>query len=391
MNHIVTLFIQLATRLEEGSNASNEKDVLKLYEDDSSTGFSSTSKYKKKLNKVVGTERKYRSNGASSLNGSFDYGDDASDREIRRRLSRLNKRSFDSGSDTSDDPDRFEDSKSVSESTISDTESEKSEGRMWQSKSNGDIIPEDSFDSMVDDREWGARMTKASLVPPVTRKYEVIDHYVIVADEDEVKRKMQVSLPEDYVEKFHAQKNGTEESDMELPEVKDYKPRKQLGSEVLEQEVYGIDPYTHNLLLDSMPDEMDWPLTDKHVFIEDVLLRTLNKKVRQFTGSGSTPMVYTLRPVIEEIQDLAEDNGDFRTIRMCQSLLRAIDSRADDKYVAYRKVLFHLLVHKRNLFLFPCNFMMLTLQLFAVYWFPLIRVLEWSVTKIVVLGKMILL
>lgn len=391
MNHIVTLFIQLATRLEEGSKASNEKDVLKLYEDDSSTGFSSTSKYKKKLNKVVGTERKYRSNGASSLNGSFDYGDDASDREIRRRLSRLNKRSFDSGSDTSDDPDRFEDSKSVSESTISDTESEKSEGRMWQSKSNGDIIPEDSFDSMVDDREWGARMTKASLVPPVTRKYEVIDHYVIVADEDEVKRKMQVSLPEDYVEKFHAQKNGTEESDMELPEVKDYKPRKQLGSEVLEQEVYGIDPYTHNLLLDSMPDEMDWPLTDKHVFIEDVLLRTLNKKVRQFTGSGSTPMVYTLRPVIEEIQDLAEDNGDFRTIRMCQSLLRAIDSRADDKYVAYRKVLFHLLVHKRNLFLFPCNFMMLTLQLFAVYWFPLIRVLEWSVTKIVVLGKMILL
>ncbi|GJR70490.1 hypothetical protein Tco_0016555, partial [Tanacetum coccineum] len=35
-----------------------------------------------------------------------------------------------------------------------------------------------------------------------------------------------------------------EESDLDFSEVKDYKPRKQLGDEVIEQEVYGIDPYT---------------------------------------------------------------------------------------------------------------------------------------------------
>ena len=56
----------------------------------------------------------------------------------------------------------------------------------------------------------GACMTKASLVPPVTRKYEVIDQYVIVADEEDVQRKMRVSLPEDYAEKLYAQKSGTE-------------------------------------------------------------------------------------------------------------------------------------------------------------------------------------
>ncbi|KAL6982640.1 adenylate kinase [Sarracenia purpurea var. burkii] len=47
--------------------------------------------------------------------------------------------------------------------------------------------------------------------------------------EDEVKRKMRVSLPDDYADKLSAQRNGMEESDMEIPEVKDYKPRKQLG------------------------------------------------------------------------------------------------------------------------------------------------------------------
>ncbi|KAI8011171.1 Histone-lysine N-methyltransferase ATXR3 [Camellia lanceoleosa] len=44
----------------------------------------------------------------------------------------------------------------------------------------------------------------------------------------EVKRKMWVSLPVDYTEKLCAQRNGTEESDMEIPEFKDYKPGKQL-------------------------------------------------------------------------------------------------------------------------------------------------------------------
>ncbi|EXC23165.1 putative histone-lysine N-methyltransferase [Morus notabilis] len=339
MSRIITLFNQLALRLDGGSKPSHEKDeMLKLGEDDSSSGFSSTYKYKKKLNKGV-TERKYmnRSNGTSSLNGGLDYGEDASDREIRRRLSKLNKKPSDSESETSDDPDRSSEYSNSSESTTSESESDKSEVRTWQSGAGGYFSPDEGLDSMTDDREWGARMTKASLVPPVTRKYEVVDEYVIVADEDDVRRKMQVSLPDDYIEKLNAQKNGIEESDMELPEVKDYKPRKQLGREVIEQEVYGIDPYTHNLLLDSMPEELDWPLLEKHVFIEDVLLRNLNKKVRHFTGTGNTPMMYPLQPVIEEIQDSAEEDGDIQTIRLCQGILRAIDSRTDDKYVAYRK------------------------------------------------------
>ncbi|PON51932.1 F-box domain containing protein [Trema orientale] len=339
MNHIITLFIQLATSLEGGSKSSHERDeMFKLYEDDTFSGLSSSSKYKKKLNKVV-SERKYvsRSNGTSLLNGGLDYGEAASDREIRRRLSKLNKKSMDSESETSDDPDRSSEySKSGSESSTSDTESDRSESQTWHSRADGYLTPDEGLDSTTDDREWGARMTKASLVPPVTRKYEVIDQYVVVADEDDVKRKMQVSLPDDYIEKLSAQKNGTEESDMELPEVKDYKPRKQLGDEVIEQEVYGIDPYTHNLLLDSMPEELDWTLLEKHVFIEDVLLRTLNKQVRHFTGTGNTPMIYPLQPVIKEILESAE-NGDIRTVRMCQGILKAINSRLDDKYVAYRK------------------------------------------------------
>ena len=109
-----------------------------------------------------------------------------------------------------------------------------------------------------------------------------------------MKRKMQVSLPDDYVQKLNSQKNGTEESDMELPEVKDYKPRKMLGDEFIEQEVYGIDPYRHNLLLDSMTEDFDWPLGEKHMFIEDVLLRTLNKQVRRYTGNHNR-MKFRLR------------------------------------------------------------------------------------------------
>ncbi|EOX99202.1 hypothetical protein QUC31_014751 [Theobroma cacao] len=344
MNRIITLFIQLATRLEEGAKitSSYERDeLLKSWKDDSPAGFS---KYKKKLGKAV-TERKYmnKSNGTSFANGGFDYGEYASDREIRKRLSKLNRKSLDSESETSDELDRSsEDGKSESEidSTASDTESDvdfRPEGRSGESRGDGYFIADDSLDSMADDREWGARMTKVSLVPPVTRKYEVIDQYVIVADEEDVRRKMQVSLPEDYAEKLNAQKTGTEELDMELPEVKDYKPRKQLGDEVLEQEVYGIDPFTHNLLLDSMPEELEWPLVDKQYFIEDVLLRTLNKQVRHFTGTGNTPMMYPLQPVLDDIKRVAEADCDIRTMRMCQGILKAIDARPDDNYVAYRK------------------------------------------------------
>ncbi|XP_050381962.1 histone-lysine N-methyltransferase ATXR3 [Argentina anserina] len=339
MNHIINLFIQLATRLEGASKSSDARDeLIKSWEDDTFAGVSSASKIKKKLIKT--SERKLRSNGGSFLNGSLDDGEYASDREIRRRLSKLNKKPMDSESETSDDLDRSSvDDKSNSESTASDTESDLESGSKIQpgQSTDGCLVHDEGIDSMTDDREWGARMTKSSLVPPVTRKYEVIHEYVIVSNEEDVKRKMQVSLPDDYVAKLTSQKNGTEESDLDLPEVKDYKPRKLLGDEVLEQEVYGIDPYSHNLLLDSMPEELDWPLLEKHLFIEDVLLCTLNKQVRHFTGTGTTPMSYPLRPVVEDILKTADHDSDIRTVRMCQGILKAIDSRPDDKYVAYRK------------------------------------------------------
>ncbi|KAK1388983.1 Histone-lysine N-methyltransferase ATXR3 [Heracleum sosnowskyi] len=337
MNHIITLFIRLATSLDGGSKAFHERDQLtKILRDESPPGFCSASSKFKKINKL--SERKYtmRSNGSSFINGAPDNGDYASDGEIKRHLSKLNKRSIDSGSETSDGSSE----ETETDSTTSSSESElgfESEGRRRESSRDDFSNTEDGFETFADDREWGARMTKASLVPPVTRKYEVIDHYVIVADQEEVERKMQVSLPDEYKEKLDAQKNGTEESDMEIPEVKDYKPRKQLGDEVLEQEVYGIDPYTHNLLLDSMPDESDWPLSDKHVFIEDMLLRTLNRQARSFTGTENTPMKYSLEPVIEDILKSSKEEHDIRTVRVCQYMLNSIKKRPEDNYVAYRK------------------------------------------------------
>ena len=33
-----------------------------------------------------------------------------------------------------------------------------------------------------------------------------------------------------------------------------------------------------------------------------------------------------------------EEDCDVRMVKMCQGILKAIDSRPDDKYVAYRKV-----------------------------------------------------
>ncbi|KAL8228458.1 hypothetical protein R6Q57_016042 [Mikania cordata] len=338
MNHIINLFIRLATSLDDRSKFSIEKDaMMKNWKDDPPPGFSSAPSKSKKVNR----ERKYagRSSG-SFINGGTEHGHYASDREIKKRLSRLNRKSMDFESDTSDDRSRSsEETETDSESSSSDSDSDldtRSASTPGESRSgDGYVSADDGFDSLVDDREWGARMTKASLVPPVTRKYEVIDHYVIVTDHENVQRKMQVTLPEDYSEKLVSQKNGTEESD--IPEVKDYKPRKQLEDEVIEQEVYGIDPYTHNLLLDTMPEESDWQLLDKHVFIEDVLLRTLNKQVRAFTGTGNTPMKYPLKLVIEDILKSAKEDHDTRTSELCQYMLKAMSNRPDDNYVAYRK------------------------------------------------------
>ncbi|GAB4859487.1 hypothetical protein Ancab_010954 [Ancistrocladus abbreviatus] len=335
MNHIVALFIKLATRLEESLKMALNGDEMTRTLKDDCTGTSKS----KKHSKIV-TERKFmnRSNDISIANGTSDHVGYASDREIGRRLSKLYKKSLDSGSESSDE---FEESSddvvSDNGSTASDSENELDTRLESGTVDSTDacFIADEGVDKMTDEREWGARMTMASLVPPVTRKYEIIDQYVIVADEEEVRRKMLVSLPDDYDEKVQAQKNGTEESD--IPEVKEFKPRKLLGGEVIEQEVYGIDPYTHNLLLDSMPQNVDWLPPEKHVFIEDVLLRTLNKQVRHFTSTGNTPMMYPLKPVIVEILETAEKECDMRTLKLCEALLEAIDSRPKDNYVAYRK------------------------------------------------------
>ena len=131
-------------------------------------------------------------------------------------------------------------------------------------------LSEDETDNLI----WGARMTKAAMVPPVTRKYESIEEYAIVADEEEVKKRMIVSLPEDYDKIVRAQEDrGIEFSHLEMPELREYQPRKRVLAEVLEQEVYGIDPYTHNLLIDSMPtNRTDFPDDRRHQLIEEVCI-----------------------------------------------------------------------------------------------------------------------
>ncbi|KAM7271013.1 hypothetical protein ACFE04_030227 [Oxalis oulophora] len=320
MNHVVSLFINLAALLEEGSKASS---------------YGRHDMFKKKLGKIPEMKSVTRSNGPLYATGGLDYGERVSDSEIRKRLSKLKNRSLNSGSETSDELDRSSEGwkRDSYETDNSDTESDSDFSRSQSVDSRRDAY----FDSMTEEREWGARMTKASLVPPVTRTYEFIDQYVVVADEEEVERKMRVALPEDYSEKLNAQKNGTGDEDMALPEVKDYKSRKLLGVEVIEQEVYGIDPYTHNLLLDSMPEELNWSLAEKQLFIEEKLLCSLNKHVRHLTGSGNLPMKYCLQPVVEQLEQEANDKCDIQTIKMCQGILKAIDSRPDDNYVAYRK------------------------------------------------------
>lgn len=69
-----------------------------------------------------------------------------------------------------------------------------------------------------------------------------------------------------------------------------------------------------------------------------MLLRALNKQVRHFTGTGNTPMMYSLQPVLEEVLKTAEEEGDTRIMKMCQCILKAIRNRPEDTYVAYRKV-----------------------------------------------------
>nr|GEW93959.1 histone-lysine N-methyltransferase ATXR3 [Tanacetum cinerariifolium] len=335
MNHIINLFIRLATSLEDRSKFSIEKDaIMKNWKDDSPPGFNSSSLKSKKVNR----ERKYTSrNSGPFFNGNNEHGYYASDREIRKRLSKLNRKALDSGSDTSDDRKRLsklnrkaldsgsdtsddrsrssEETETDSDSTSSDSNSDldiRSASGQGESRGDGYVSQDDGFDSFVDDREWGARMTKASLVPPVTRKYELGDEVIeqeVYGIDPYTHNLLLDSMPEE--SDWHLLDKHVFIEDMLLrtlnKQVRAFTGtgntpmKKQLGDEVIEQEVYGIDPYTHNLLLDSMPEESDWHLLDKHVFIEDMLLRTLNMQVRAFTSTGNTPMKYPLKPVVEDI------------------------------------------------------------------------------------------
>lgn len=285
MKQIVVSFIQLAKRLGNPRLIS-ERDGAAAQKDNSDTSqYSSDAKLKKKQNKTTGERR-----GANwTASAGADASSRAFDREIKRSLSKLKKMDVDSGSETSDDDDGYsEGDETESETTVSDTESDLDlNSAAWDLRGNGMKLFE-SGDSVGDDRGWGARMTKASLVPPVTRKYEVIEKYLIVADEEEVQRKMRVALPDDYSEKLLSQKNGTE--NLEIPEVKDYQRRKVPGDEVLEQEVYGIDPHTHNLLRDIMPADVGLSSADKHTFIEEVLYLT---KTSFFHFSSFAGMLWT--------------------------------------------------------------------------------------------------
>lgn len=95
-------------------------------------------------------------------------------------------------------------------------------------------------------------------------------------------------------------------------------------------------------------------------------------------------MIYPLKPVIEEIQTAAEEDGDKRIVKLCNAILKAIHSRPVDNYVAYRKVFCIVNIFSKYVFdtiLFYLN---------PVYFF-FVRALVWSVTKRKDSVKMILL
>lgn len=66
------------------------------------------------------------------------------------------------------------------------------------------------------------------------------------------------------------------------------------------------------------------------------LLRTLNREVSSFTGSGKAPMEYPLEKVITHICN--DMNTDQSLLVFCRSLLKNMKNHLNDKYVAYRKV-----------------------------------------------------
>ncbi|MCO5550473.1 hypothetical protein L7F22_003960 [Adiantum nelumboides] len=240
-----------------------------------------------------------------------------------------------SGTDEEDDylsQDEKDEASTESDSEV-ETESEE-EGKVVTDEK--EPLSEDETDSRI----WGARMTKVSMVPPETRKYELIEEYVIVADADEVEKRMGVNLPEDYDKMMQAQEDrGIEYSHLEMPELREFKPRKHVYEEVLEQEVYGIDPYTHNLLIDSMPStRIDFPDARRHQVIEEDILKALNQEVRQFTGTGKAPTKYPLESAVNRAFEECRDPAKKSFIAALAKNMRSRkDSYMKDTYLGYRK------------------------------------------------------
>lgn len=339
-------FTRLCSGDTHRQKSAHAKEILRPGKDKSQGAlYSSSLNVKKRATRAMSTSmnRIKKRRGMSSYSDcSVSFEGDVSDRESRR-FSKQKKRCWsDSETETSQSSGFLEEEFQDKEDDDNDMEDSDLDMKFGYEGEDGYFAEQRHAmeDDRVDTREWGARMTRASLAPPVTRKYEVIEEYVVVADEDEVSRKMRVCLPDDYERKITAAKDrrDLEYAQLEIPELKEYRPRKQLGEEVLEQEVYGIDPYTHNLLLDTMPKGSDISLQQKHAIIEEVLLRVLNENVRDFTGTGNTPMEYPLQNVVERMIEKAEKAGDSRMRTFFQGLLKALQSRqSTDKYVAYRK------------------------------------------------------
>ena len=49
-------------------------------------------------------------------------------------------------------------------------------------------------------------------------------------------------------------------------------------------------------------------------------------------------MIYHLKLVVDEIRKNAEEDGNLRIVKLSNSILKAMQARPDDNYVAYRKV-----------------------------------------------------
>ncbi|GBG92028.1 hypothetical protein CBR_g54148 [Chara braunii] len=195
----------------------------------------------------------------------------------------------------------------------------------------------------------GNKMHKAAMVPPITRKYTVVEEYVFTEDREVVEKKLAVKLPRDYEDRVKSlnemKKRCGEDGFVHddgldgLPEVKPFQPRKHVNVDVIEQEVYGIDSATYNLLLDIMPNHIkDFHAEETHCeFIEERLLRVLNQEMRDFTGTGKAPDQTPLESLVEKIMKDAERSGDKPLQDFCQCVCNGIREQEDEKPVAWRK------------------------------------------------------